>query len=750
MPDPFALKHKFVSHIPDDADTALVQGSEWNDTHSISGVLTGEFGGTGVDNGIKTLTLGGNLVTTGNFSTVFIQQATTSIILPASNSIMAASAPSQTVQIGVGKAYTALQPFLDTLARLTINSNAPTIITPVGIVDCGSQIANWNHVGSNNISIVGIPPITNRTFVGISGVTGVRGAYNVTITLDDASGLIPGYVVCIRNLPQSLPTQGGQIAPVRGGFAYGLSNSAILNVEASVSLASPLEIDFDGSIAGTILPGMIINFLGQIRVLDTVPTPTKATVTIPFVQEGTDEYYMLYAAEAGSITISAGNVTGDSGSDFSRYSPGAICVPADGSNEGAHINSVNVGAKTMVLDRSISSPAGTKFAVFDPVGFYEGSFQITNVVGNNITLLNRAKSEWPPAVRGISGGTLSIFTSVLLGDDGFILNAPKLRISNCAIVGRSRAGKGLFSDGGATTSACSIYLGSETPVINWDTAAYIRNGSSISGQVTHFSGSRVGCDMDHGASADFDTVIFNGNDQYGLLGGTCEFRFSRAHFNCNGIGGRHQIASWGYGDWPSFFGNESTDLILENKSGMQCVGATFLLSGRVGSTSVTGIDCQNGGLGRMDGCAFAGEYGGTNWAGSGTAAAEAGELKVMFFSGTGISLVGIAIGALTQACVISCGNLGVDIRSLGQTDLTGGFISNNSSGGLINNGGRVYAANICVTGNQVFDISTPDGGGGQTTVPNWIGPTNFAETPINKIGPGATWTTDGVGSMSFR
>ncbi len=62
-------------------------GYPFDGSTAISGILSPTFGGTGVDNGNKTITLGGDLVTSGNFSTTIITTGTTSISLPTSGTL---------------------------------------------------------------------------------------------------------------------------------------------------------------------------------------------------------------------------------------------------------------------------------------------------------------------------------------------------------------------------------------------------------------------------------------------------------------------------------------------------------------------------------------------------------------------------------------------------------------------------------------------------------------------------------------
>ena len=62
-------------------------GFPFDGSTAISGILSPTYGGTGVNNGNKTITLGGDLVTSGNFSTTIITTGTTSISLPTSGTL---------------------------------------------------------------------------------------------------------------------------------------------------------------------------------------------------------------------------------------------------------------------------------------------------------------------------------------------------------------------------------------------------------------------------------------------------------------------------------------------------------------------------------------------------------------------------------------------------------------------------------------------------------------------------------------
>lgn len=69
---------------------------------SISGALLGTNGGTGVNNGSNTITLGGNLTTSGAFNTTFTTTAATNVTLPISGTLLTNSLTSADIFVGNG------------------------------------------------------------------------------------------------------------------------------------------------------------------------------------------------------------------------------------------------------------------------------------------------------------------------------------------------------------------------------------------------------------------------------------------------------------------------------------------------------------------------------------------------------------------------------------------------------------------------------------------------------------------------
>jgi len=94
-----------------------------------SGTLPGANGGTGVANTDKTITLGGNLTTSGAFATTLTTTAATSITLPTSGTIATIAA---NVNVQTGTTYTLLDS--DNGKVITLNNgSAITLTVPIGL-----------------------------------------------------------------------------------------------------------------------------------------------------------------------------------------------------------------------------------------------------------------------------------------------------------------------------------------------------------------------------------------------------------------------------------------------------------------------------------------------------------------------------------------------------------------------------------------------------------------------------------------
>lgn len=132
----------------------------WNGT-----LISPAYGGTGINNAAKTITLGGNLTTAGAYSTTLSSTANTNITLPTSGTLSTLSGT-------------------ETLANKTLT--APVINSPTGIVKADVGLGNVDNTSDANKPV----STATQTALNLKINTSEKGANNGVATLD-AGGKVP-------------------------------------------------------------------------------------------------------------------------------------------------------------------------------------------------------------------------------------------------------------------------------------------------------------------------------------------------------------------------------------------------------------------------------------------------------------------------------------------------------------------------------------------------------------------------------
>ena len=151
----FASPGPIGSTTPDTgAFTTLTATSIGGGTTWTGNVISGQYGGTGVANTGKTITLGGDLTTSGAFATTIISTALTSVTLPTSGTLVGSNDTG---------AVTNTMLLNSTISGIQLGNNLPSLTI-------GSGLLGGSYNGSTAVTIKANPAKLN-TLVA-SGATG--------------------------------------------------------------------------------------------------------------------------------------------------------------------------------------------------------------------------------------------------------------------------------------------------------------------------------------------------------------------------------------------------------------------------------------------------------------------------------------------------------------------------------------------------------------------------------------------------
>ena len=246
-------------------------------TADITGVLPAANGGTGVNNSTRTITLGGNLTTSGAFNTTLTATNTTSITLPTTGTL-ATLAGAETLYNKTLNSPVLTTPQLGVPASGTLtNCTGLPLATGITGFGTGAITALGNNVGSAGAFVVnggalGTPAsgtLTNATGLPVS--TGISGlGTNVATVLalaanGTAGGFLRGTNATATDMTLITPLMAGAIlgTPASGTLTNctglpngGLVNSAITINGNSVSLGGSTTVTATASNALTIGTGL--------------------------------------------------------------------------------------------------------------------------------------------------------------------------------------------------------------------------------------------------------------------------------------------------------------------------------------------------------------------------------------------------------------------------------------------------------------------------------------------------------------
>ena len=177
------------------AATKSIYGNAFDGTADLNQAIAGTFGGTGVDNGSKTITLGGNILTAnsfttaGNYSTTLTSTGVTDIILPTTGTIATLAGTETLTNKTIANASLTGIPTAPTPSLGTQNSQIATtafvanFVTNASVADASPTIKGKLQLAGDLTGTADLPTV--KTFAGVN--TATMATINTTIAAATSS-----------------------------------------------------------------------------------------------------------------------------------------------------------------------------------------------------------------------------------------------------------------------------------------------------------------------------------------------------------------------------------------------------------------------------------------------------------------------------------------------------------------------------------------------------------------------------------
>ena len=319
------------------------------------------YGGTGVNNGVKTVTLGGNLVTSGAFNTTLTATANTTVTLPTSGTLVG-SADTGTVTSTMIADGTIVNGDINASAAIAVSKLASSAVT-VGTTAI--------TLGTSSTTLAGLTSVTSTSFVG--ALTG-----NASTVTTNAN--LTGHITSVGN------------AAVLGSFTSAQLLAALTdetgtgaNVFANTpTLVAPLlGTPTSGNLANCTFPTLNQNTTGNASTATTLQT-ARAINGVSF--DG---------SAAITVTAAAGTLSGATlSSGVTASSLTSVGTISSGVWNGSSISTTYTDAKvtSIVAGTNISLSGATGAVTVNVSGTVAAATTATNQSGGTVSATTGAFS----------------------------------------------------------------------------------------------------------------------------------------------------------------------------------------------------------------------------------------------------------------------------------------------------------------------------------------------------------------------
>ena len=387
------------------ATVGTITTGTWNAT-----VVAGQYGGTGVNNSGKTITLGGNLTTSGAFATTVTVTNTTAVTLPTSGTLVG-SADTGTVtntmlagSIAVAKLVSSTVTVGTT--AITLGSSATTIaglvsVTSTTFVGALTGTASGNLVAGGALGTPASGTLTNctgYTYANLSGTvptwnqntTGTAAGLSATLAVASGGTGVTSIAALATALSGSTMNIAGSSTSCTGNAASATTAASCSGNAATATTAASCTGNAATATTASACSGNSATATTASACSGNSATATTATTagTVTTAAQpnitsvGTLTGLTVTATITGSVSGSSGSCTGNSATATTATTATTANALATGNNY--QVNSLGVGT-------AASGTAGEIRATNNVTAYYSDA-RLKNVSGNISNALSKVCS----------------------------------------------------------------------------------------------------------------------------------------------------------------------------------------------------------------------------------------------------------------------------------------------------------------------------------------------------------------------